>query len=362
LDIPGQGELLESEVSPPPSPEAQLAFLAKLQRLFAESDFTATYKFALLISLADLAVEQGHDDGEPLPLANRAIAGKFIELYWQQAAPYSAEHAGATSGVLVQNGGTQAAVVSAIVAFRQANRAATAQSAGLLPGYPALLSSVTNTVSAQPIKYLQNLGGKLEPFLYERTRGGISLHPGVAYCLRRFQPLVQQLGRSHWVAHIKHNRLNQPILGKADDLDAFLFETSRQALKIIGTGLRDLSNNSCFYCGSPVHDMDVDHFIPFSLYPRDLIHNFVLTHPTCNRSKSDTLAARPHLERWLEHINRHDGALRQIGEEAGRMSDLRSTHAVARWGYANAMTSGAQAWLRARAYEPIDSSYIECLS
>ncbi len=41
---------------PPPSAEAQLAFLAKLQRLFAEGDFTATYNFALLIALADLAV------------------------------------------------------------------------------------------------------------------------------------------------------------------------------------------------------------------------------------------------------------------------------------------------------------------
>ena len=30
---------------------------AKLRRLFAEGDFTATHKFALIIALADLAVE-----------------------------------------------------------------------------------------------------------------------------------------------------------------------------------------------------------------------------------------------------------------------------------------------------------------
>ena len=58
-------------MTPAPSPEAQLAFLAKLQRLFAEGDFTATYKYALLISLADLAVEWGHDNGEPLKLPHR---------------------------------------------------------------------------------------------------------------------------------------------------------------------------------------------------------------------------------------------------------------------------------------------------
>ena len=57
-----------------PSPDVQLVFLSKLQRLFAEGDFTATYKFALLISLADLAVELGDDSGEALELGHRGIA------------------------------------------------------------------------------------------------------------------------------------------------------------------------------------------------------------------------------------------------------------------------------------------------
>jgi hypothetical protein len=77
-----------SSTVPPPSAEAQLAFLAKLQRLFAEGDFTATYKFALLISLADLAVEVGADDGSELPLSNRQIAERFVQLYWRHAIPY----------------------------------------------------------------------------------------------------------------------------------------------------------------------------------------------------------------------------------------------------------------------------------
>ena len=72
-----------------PSADAQLQFLSKLQRLFAEGEFTATYKFALLIAIADLAVELGHDDDRPLALTHRALAAKFIELYWQQTAPYA---------------------------------------------------------------------------------------------------------------------------------------------------------------------------------------------------------------------------------------------------------------------------------
>ena len=80
------------------------------------------------------------------------------------------------------------------------------------------------------------------------------------------------------------------MLGEADDLESFLFETPRQALTIIGAGLKKLTSSHCFYCGCTVQDADVDHFVPVSMYPRDLMHNFVLAHPSCNRSKSDTLA------------------------------------------------------------------------
>ncbi len=94
-----------------------MAFLAKLQRLFAQGEFTATYKFALLIALADLAVECGRDDGDPLRLTTRQIAEKFVELYWQQSLTYCI--GSRPMGVLAQNSGTQAAVVTAIGTFRQ---------------------------------------------------------------------------------------------------------------------------------------------------------------------------------------------------------------------------------------------------
>ena len=56
-----------------PSAQEQLDFLTKIQRLFNESDFSSTYKYALLISLADLAIELGKDDDSPLELSNRQI-------------------------------------------------------------------------------------------------------------------------------------------------------------------------------------------------------------------------------------------------------------------------------------------------
>ena len=355
---------------PPPSPEAQLQWLNKLQRLFSEGEFTATYKFALLIALADLAVERGNDDGEPLHLTFREIAAKFVELYWKQTAPYvrgtgSTVLLAADSGVvraLYQNTNRQAFVVSAITTFQS-------QHPGLNPNnlhdggaFRPLLTAIARTIREEPAPRLQNLAGKSDAFLYEMGPSGLSLLPGVAFCLRRFQPLVHQLSRNGWVRQIKAISQNAILLGETDDLESFLFETPRQALVAIGAGLRRMVDSRCFYCGGRVHDdADVDHFVPFSLYPRDLIHNFVLAHSTCNRSKSDTLAALAHVENWRAYIDRHDDDLREIASTVGRPADLAGSLAVARWGYGNALSGGAQAWLRSANYTPVTREYLAAL-
>ncbi len=350
-------------VSTSPTPDAQLQFLSKLQRVFAEGDFTATYKFALLIALADLAVELGADNGDELMVTTRQIGLRFIGLYWKHSLPYGTGRQGSEAGILVQNNGAQAAVVAAISLFRMQTNTHTLLSAMLHPGFNGLLGTVSTTVSAQPLTYLQNFGGGTDEFMYERTGPGkIRLKPGIGYCLRRFYPLVQQLARSHWIGHIKGNRRNVCILGEADDLEEFLFASSRQSLEIMSVGLRKLDGQRCFYCGHSLTSADVDHYIPFAQYPRDLAHNFVLAHPACNRSKSDTLAALPHLERWLERIRQHSDTLAEIGADAGFVIDAKTTQRVGSWAYANAVASGAQAWLAANAYSAIDRRYTECFA
>jgi hypothetical protein len=64
-----------------PAAEFQLNFLAKVERLLATGSFTATYKFALLIALANLAVELGDDSGRPLRLDLDDVAREFTRLY-----------------------------------------------------------------------------------------------------------------------------------------------------------------------------------------------------------------------------------------------------------------------------------------
>src|SRR5262249_40508529 len=95
----------------PPKPEEQIRVLVNLQRLFDERQFVASYKFALLLALADLSVEKGDDSGDALILSSEEIAGKFIQYYWRQAIPYPAS---SKSCILQQNTDKQAAIVNIV--------------------------------------------------------------------------------------------------------------------------------------------------------------------------------------------------------------------------------------------------------
>ena len=154
-------------------PEFQLAFLNKIQRLFAEGDFSASYKYALLIAIAEIAVESGGDDDQPLTIPHRRLGEKFIELYWQQSAPFRGD------GILIQNNGTQAAVISQITQFRSQNQAATANAARSAVGFKSLLTKVTGIVVDKPVFHIQNLGDIRDQFLFESGADRVTLLSGV---------------------------------------------------------------------------------------------------------------------------------------------------------------------------------------
>lgn len=96
-------------ISRPPTSRDQIRFLQQLQRILSDGTFVATYKYALLHALADLAVIHGDDSGRALTLSTRQIAEQVIELYWRQAAPFAAPAQQAV--VLRQNTGSQAAIL-----------------------------------------------------------------------------------------------------------------------------------------------------------------------------------------------------------------------------------------------------------
>src|SRR5262245_36351246 len=100
------------------SPKSQIAFLTNLQRLLSEGSFVSTYKYALLMALADIAVERGTDDDRPLEISTRLIAEKFVDYYWRQSAPFVSPVGTQSFGVLRQNTGKQAGIIRLLSTVR----------------------------------------------------------------------------------------------------------------------------------------------------------------------------------------------------------------------------------------------------
>jgi hypothetical protein len=157
---------------PSPTPEEQVQFLRNLQRLLAEGLFVASYKFALIHALADLAVLQGDDTGAPLAISTRDIAAKFVELYWRQSRPFPGGSA-ATGLILQQNTGKQAAIIREIVQSQQ-------ECGGSLFRFQqaastrwwALVAEVDQVVCKMPLWKLQTVGEERLEFLYENLDRG----------------------------------------------------------------------------------------------------------------------------------------------------------------------------------------------
>jgi len=102
-----------------PTPESQIAFLTNLQRLLSEGSFVSTYKYALLMALADIAVERGNDDDRPLDIPTMLTAEKFVDYYWRQSAPFVSAQETQNLGVLRQNTGKQAGIILVLIEARQ---------------------------------------------------------------------------------------------------------------------------------------------------------------------------------------------------------------------------------------------------
>ena len=357
---------LPARTSRPP-PEDQIQFIANIERILSEGSFVATYKYALLVALVELAIERGDDSNRELVLPIHDIADKFSELYWRQAVPYEADSASATGLVLHQNQGKQASAISRLAKLRdemQGSRSTLAE-ARRSRDWKQLVTRMQSLLKAMPLWRLQRVGHEDVRFLYEGGPGTdcITLLPGVACRLRERAPLIRRLAETEWLRFVLSLKQNQPVLGRAVGLSEFLFGSNRAALaQKVSKPLRELQSGRCFYCqGNLPSAVCVDHFIPWSRYPRDLAHNFVLAHRNCNSLKSDLLGGEPYLERWAEFVTIHNSDLAQIGTEAGLLVDRATSVAVAEWSYGHAERVHAEVWLGGRDYGHLSTSWREML-
>src|SRR5438128_2710552 len=100
-----------------PDPHAPLALAERILDLLDQGRFTATYKYAVLLALLDLCLENAARDGAaPDLLTTRQLAVKIVELYWPHTRPWATRALRQSSGP----GGGQAEIVADIEKFRAA--------------------------------------------------------------------------------------------------------------------------------------------------------------------------------------------------------------------------------------------------
>jgi hypothetical protein len=350
-------------ISHVPTPKQQVQFLRNIQRLLAEGQFTASYKFALVHALADIAVLKGDDSGASLEIDTKEIAAKFVELYWRQSRPFQIGGE-ATWLVLQQNTGRQAEIISHIMKFQQdcgpsLFRLKQASS----DRWSRLVAKVDKVVCKMPLWKLQTVGNEPLEFLYENLGGGnrIKLKPGVAYCFRAFYELVRDLIEGAWVRFVQ--KLNAYKLGNATDLGTFLFGQERASLDAYRPILLGVQKGVCLYCQKSLSGKtQVDHFVPWSRYPTDLGHNFVLAHDRCNSAKSDYLAAENHLAVWVERNREHQAELQARLVEAALPCDLTATVQIAKWVYKQTEKANGQVWVMEKVLKHLSADWQQCFA
>lgn len=347
-----------------PTSEQEVEFLVSLQRLLTEGQFVATYKYALLMALADIAVEEGTDDAAPLAISTRAIAEKFILYYWRQASPYAPLGQQAPKpSVLRQNTGRQAGIVNLVEQARSRYEDSLTDAMRDTRPWNELIAAVNQIVKVMPLWKLQTLGRENFDFLYENTGRGscITLKPGIAACLRKFHGLVTELVRGAWVRRVRG--YNAELMGASSDLHEFLFGSERADLSDVAAVLREVQAGQCFYCdarlaGGSAH---VDHFVPWSRYPVDLGHNFVLAHQACNSSKSDRLAAGGHLARWTGLLERQGQFLKTEFDRRRIFNDLAVSVSITRWAYTQTLQARGMTWLGGNRLLKVEAEWLQPL-
>lgn len=343
-----------------------IAFAEKLLTVLGEGRFTATYKYAVILAFMDLCLEYSTRAGAaPESVTTRQLAEKVLELYWPHAMPFRGQR------VLRQNAGSQAAILSSIVRFREGQGAqAVSTLLHARSQAPEAVARLTREIEwilvKMPLPKLQRVGRELMPFFYEirwddevseaALRGSdfdnlIRFAPGASDYLVRLAGLLRPLVQREWAALVA--RLNDDLVGEPE-LEEFLFGASRVALVAVRGDLRELQDGLCFYCAEPLRDRaDVDHFIPWARYPDDGLENLVVAHSGCNGAKSDHLAAADHVARWVARAVAHATDLATIASRHTWDRHPEKNLAVARAIYLR-LPEDARLWRLADEFVPLD--------
>jgi hypothetical protein len=155
---------------PPEQEHGAIALAERVLGLLDQGAFTATYKYAVLLGLLDLCLENTARTGAPpSSLTTRQLAEKVVELYWPHVVPH------ASGEVLRQTTHRRASILREVETFRASVERRTGHALPLLgraraadpAGYERTIAHVEWTLVEYPLPRLQRIGRDEIRFLYE---------------------------------------------------------------------------------------------------------------------------------------------------------------------------------------------------
>jgi hypothetical protein len=349
-------------------------FAERILELIDSAHMASTYKMATLMALIDVVGESVDRHGAPpTSVSGKQVARRVIELYWPQTAAWAA---GDEQPRHLRQA-PQRDIAQRLAEYRSSHhlgaRASLAEARAADPsGWQRLEDSLVATVLKMPIPKLQNvpIGNRAtdDRFIYDfgwrdeeadgrlMTDGfddRLHLKPDVGSHLVRLAPLVRPAIQMRWANYVA--RRNPDLVGELQ-LGGFLFGADRINLDPIRAPLLDLQKGRCFYCGTRIAaSAEVDHFVPWSLRPDNLLDNLVAADRRCNGAKSAALASTHHLESWMARST--DGAIAEIARATDWPRNRDRTVGNVRASYL-VLRSGAALWVEGRNFEPADADAI----
>ena len=334
---------------------------------------TATYKYAVLLGLLDLSLEQGAAVGAgALTVTTRQLAAKVLALYWPQVRPLPIR-----TGTIPKQSGSgprDARIIRLIAEYKQrtGREWSSPEEVRLRDEarYQQFVTAVERVLIEMPLPRLQVVGASNDPFLYDiswttRLSGAvlarylrgqpsdfdnrITLRPGVAAALIQLNGLLRPLIQRSWALKVAQlNRLDEMVLHE------FLFGQEREPMDRVRRPLAELQSGRCFYCGGPLGArVDVDHFLPWARVPNNNLENLVVADTRCNAAKRDFLPAVKHVERWRRRCDLDRAEGRKVADLAsGKLwpSDPVATIGTARAIYGR-LPASAKLWLQGGEFE-----------
>ncbi len=336
-----------------PTPREVLDFLGRVQGLLEAGRFSSTYKFAMLIALANLSVKLGRDDGRPLLIPMDELAGEIRQIYEPMARPYRFESLKEMDLIRQTTNPNKPLAVLTILKRIIPESSTRHQRIVIVRG-------IRRTLAKDVLYRLQAVGNDgakpADQFMYSHPASAaecarlesITLKPGVAACMRQLRGVIVSMVQARWTRWIREH---DERLGAEIQLEPFLFGSARIPLTQLAPRLWKLQQGRCFYSGTRLSspaDAHVDHFIPWSWYPCNSPFNLVLASKRANSAKGDRLPCQEVRHRWNDRNDEHcRGALTAPFAEQGLGADP-GDHgmilSIADWAYRLGQATQSRMW------------------